>query len=85
LYNNNNNGNCFTRCGSIFAFGHDNWHREIRARIVMELVINEGLYKQLPYAQIGSYFDTLSGFFFKNTDNDMVCKNDSWSEYFGGC
>jgi hypothetical protein len=37
-------GNCIHRCGSIFAFGHDNWHREIRARIVMELVINEGLY-----------------------------------------
>lgn len=47
-------GNCLSRSGSIFAFGHDNWHREIRARIVMELVINEGLYIDNEYLRRGT-------------------------------
>lgn len=31
-------GNCLPRCGSLFAYGTENKHLDIRARIVLHLV-----------------------------------------------
>ena len=37
-------GNCLPRCGSVHAFGSEDHHDEIRARIVIELTKNEDIY-----------------------------------------
>lgn len=37
-------GNCLPRCGSIHAFGNEEHHEQIRARIVLELVKNADMY-----------------------------------------
>jgi len=37
-------GNCLPRCGSVHAFGIEDHHNEIRARIVIELTKNEDIY-----------------------------------------
>ena len=34
-------GNCLPRSGSVLAFGHENFADEIRARLVIEMVLNE--------------------------------------------
>ncbi|KAL5010757.1 hypothetical protein ScPMuIL_013062 [Solemya velum] len=39
-------GNCMVGCGSIYAFGNDTHVAEIRARVVIELVLNEEYYLQ---------------------------------------
>jgi hypothetical protein len=47
-------GNCLPRCGSLFAFKHENGHREIRTRIITELVLNEHLYLSNDYLMRGT-------------------------------
>ncbi|XP_033727671.1 uncharacterized protein LOC117317004 [Pecten maximus] len=37
-------GNCLPRCGSVHAFGLEDKHNEIRARVVIELTKNEDMY-----------------------------------------
>lgn len=37
-------GNCLPRCGSLFAYGTENKHLDIRARIVLHLVKYKEIY-----------------------------------------
>lgn len=58
-------GNCLPRCGSLFAFEHQRYHTEIRARVTIELALNEDFYisssteesmKKLPEIEIRDIF-----------------------------
>ena len=54
-----NTFNQFTRYASIFVYGHENNHEEIRKRIVMELTKNEELYLSEcrgNHCKFGDYF-----------------------------
>ena len=46
-------GNCLPRCGSMLAFGNEDHHLEIRARIVVELALNETVYMNDEYLRRG--------------------------------
>ena len=37
-------GNCLPRCGSLYAFGNQDKHEEIRCRIIIELALNKCTY-----------------------------------------
>ncbi|XP_052789160.1 uncharacterized protein LOC128223800 [Mya arenaria] len=46
-------GNCLPRCGSIFSFGSEDHHQEIRARIVIEMVENSDIYLDYKFLSQG--------------------------------
>ena len=46
-------GNCLPRSGSILAFGNELTHKEIRARIAVELACNESIYIDNSYLNSG--------------------------------
>ena len=39
-------GNCLPRCGSLYLFGHERNHTEIRVRTILELAAHESYYSQ---------------------------------------
>lgn len=47
------NGDCLPGTGSVYAFGDDTRADEIRARIVVELVLNEDYYLEESNLQKG--------------------------------
>ena len=51
-------GNCLPRCGSVYAFGHEKLHPEIRVRIVMELALHQMIYLDNNYLQQGTALTT---------------------------
>jgi len=46
-------GNCLPRCGSLLAYGSQNYHAEIRLRIAIELILYEDLYTDDDYLSRG--------------------------------
>ena len=46
-------GDCLPHCGSLFAFGHEKWSQEIRARIIIELVLHKDDYLSPEYLRRG--------------------------------
>ncbi|KAK6196383.1 hypothetical protein SNE40_001618 [Patella caerulea] len=52
----NGDGNCLPRCVSLLAYGTESKFKEIRQRIVVELVINEKLYLEDENNKIFSMF-----------------------------
>ncbi|KAI0241972.1 hypothetical protein LSAT2_015444, partial [Lamellibrachia satsuma] len=50
-------GNCLPRSGSVLAFGHENFADEIRARLIIELVLNEYYYLNGSFLRQGGEFD----------------------------
>ena len=52
-------GNCLPRCGSVLAFGDEEHHKELRVRIVFELVENEDLYLSNDFLAQGTDFKEL--------------------------
>lgn len=48
-------GNCLPRCASLFVYGHEENHYEMRARIIEELVRNEEIYLDDKYLKKGSH------------------------------
>lgn len=46
-------GNCLPRCASLLAFGSQDYHREIRLRIGLDMVINKSLYLNDNYLSLG--------------------------------
>ncbi|WAR13822.1 LOW QUALITY PROTEIN: VRTN-like protein [Mya arenaria] len=47
-------GNCLPRCGSVLIYGDEEKHLDIRARIIMELVVNEAKYLDDKFLEEGS-------------------------------
>lgn len=56
-------GNCLARCGSLLAFGKQDHHTEIRARINCELALHEDLYLSDDFLQIGHDVATPAKFY----------------------
>ena len=63
-------GNCLPRCASILAYGHEENHKEMRSRIIIELVTNFDKYidpKNIPeeslktYAMVSGEVDAIPG------------------------
>ena len=50
-------GNCLPRSGSVLAFGQENFADEIRARLVIELALNEDYYLNGLFLRQGAEFD----------------------------
>ena len=42
-------GNCLPRCGSLLAYGSEEYHHDIRIRIALELIMNKTLYLDSAY------------------------------------
>lgn len=53
-------GNCLPRAVSVLAFGNENRHQELRARITIELAIHEDTYINPAYLKIGTSMATIS-------------------------
>ena len=78
-------GNCFPRSLSVFCFGNQDYHREIRCRIVAELVTNVHDFLNVPKDELNflcQFSDCLSATALETFQEETlkVCKN---SEYMG--
>jgi hypothetical protein len=46
-------GNCLPRCGSLLAFGQEDFHKEMRVRIIMEFALHQETYLDSVYLSRG--------------------------------
>jgi hypothetical protein len=49
----NGDGNCLPRCGSVLAYGTEDFHADIRLRIAMELIEHKSVYMDSSHLQKG--------------------------------